>query len=138
MMDIAIQEAKRKQTPFGAVITMGEEVIVTAANTTGEDHDPTAHAEINALRELGDLTRKRHFPGYTLYTTGEPCPMCSAAACWSRIGSIYYGASIDAISQVMPQILLPSTTVIEKSGLDIPITGGLLEDECLELLSLFA
>ena len=82
--------------PFGAVITdANNKVIAVASNTVLKDHDPTAHAEMNAIRlackELGthDLT------GCTLYATGYPCPMCLSAIIWANIKTVYYGCTAE-------------------------------------------
>ncbi len=78
--------------PFGAVIEKDGKIISACSNSVTPDNDPTAHAEVNAIRaacrELGtfDLT------GCTLYSSCEPCPMCLSAAYWARVGKIVYAA----------------------------------------------
>ena len=79
--------------PFGAVIVRAGEVIATAVNRVTENNDPTAHAEVSAIREacrkLGDF----QLPGCTIYTSCEPCPMCLAAIYWSRCEAIFFGGT---------------------------------------------
>ena len=79
--------------PFGAVIVRGGEVIATGVNLVTSTNDPTAHAEVVAIRAacraLGDF----QLTGCVLYTSCEPCPMCLAALYWSRCDAIFYGNS---------------------------------------------
>ena len=133
LMQLAISEAERHGTPFGAVLAMGDEPVVTTVNTTSKDHDPTAHAEINAIRELGKLTQKTNFPGYTLYSTIEPCPMCASAIVWSNIKRLVFGASINDIKTYIPQITISCSYIFSRSDLDVEVSGGVLSGECLEL-----
>jgi tRNA(Arg) A34 adenosine deaminase TadA len=82
-----------KGGPFAAVIARGSEVVGEGANSVTATHDPTAHGEVNAIRaackKLGTFT----LVGCALYTSCEPCPMCLAAAYWSRLDAIYFGCS---------------------------------------------
>ena len=76
--------------PFGAVIVKGGEVVAEAHNTVLSDNDPTAHAEINAIRAASAKLGTFSLEGCEIYASGEPCPMCLAAIYWSRLGRIYY------------------------------------------------
>jgi len=79
--------------PFGAAIFDSEgNIIVVASNSVLRDHDPTAHAEVNAIREAGRVLGTHDLSGYTLYATGYPCPMCLGAIIWSNITHVIYGA----------------------------------------------
>lgn len=100
MIQLAIDEGRRYQTPFAAVITMGMEVAATTHHTTGDD-DPTAHAIVNGLRELANLTREITFPGYTLYSTVEPCLMCAGACMHSQLGEIYFGITQKSAAEIL-------------------------------------
>ena len=80
--------------PFGAVIVKNNEVIAIASNTTLKDNDPTAHAEINAIREACQKLKTYDLTGCTLYATGYPCPMCLSAIIWSNIKEVYYGTNL--------------------------------------------
>lgn len=96
-MTIALQEAKaaatRGEVPVGAVIVGPEGIIAQAGNRTRERNDPTAHAEILAIRAACALLGQERLTGYDLYVTLEPCPMCAAAIGNARIARLYYGAS---------------------------------------------
>ncbi|WP_461362363.1 M15 family metallopeptidase [Candidatus Darwinibacter acetoxidans] len=102
VLDEALEKsvARARQTmneniggPFGAAIIDPEgNVVVVASNSVLRDHDPTAHAEVNAIREAGRVLGTHDLTGYTLYATGYPCPMCLAATIWSNITHVIYGA----------------------------------------------
>jgi tRNA(Arg) A34 adenosine deaminase TadA len=78
--------------PFGAVVVRNGEVIWRGHNHVVTNNDPTAHAEVIAIREACRVLDTFDLTGCDLYTTCEPCPMCYAAAWWSRITTIYYGS----------------------------------------------
>lgn len=97
-MDQALEEARaaalRGEVPVGAVVVSPEgRVVARAGNRTRELCDPTAHAEILALRAACAAAGSERLPGHDLYVTLEPCPMCAAALSNARIARIYYGAS---------------------------------------------
>ena len=97
-MDEALAEARaaaeRGEVPVGAVIVSpGGEVIARAGNRTRELNDPTAHAEVLAIRAACAAAGSDRLPGHDLYVTLEPCPMCAAAISFARIGRLYYGAA---------------------------------------------
>lgn len=95
-MDIALSEARaaadRGEVPVGAVILRGGEVIAQAGNRTRELCDPTAHAEVLAIRAACAALGQERLTGCDLYVTLEPCPMCAAAISNARISRLYYGA----------------------------------------------
>ena len=79
--------------PFGAVLVRHDEVIAEAVNTFHLSGDPTAHAEISAIRSACATLGHFHLTGCTLYTSSEPCPMCLSAAYWARIERIVFANS---------------------------------------------
>ncbi|MCL2297919.1 MAG: nucleoside deaminase [Proteobacteria bacterium] len=79
--------------PFGAVVARDGEILAEGKNRVLVSHDPTAHAEIEAIRAACRQMRQWHLPGATLYASSEPCPMCLAAAYWARIERIVYANS---------------------------------------------
>jgi len=97
-MDAALVEARKAATrgevPVGAIVVDPEgKIVAQAGNRTRELNDPTAHAEILAIRAACDLVNSERLVGYDLYVTLEPCAMCAAAIAASRIGRLYYAAS---------------------------------------------
>ncbi|MEH2215380.1 nucleoside deaminase [Nostoc sp.] len=133
-MRLALAEAKEGDAPYGAVIVKDNEVVAVAHNTVRRDNDPSAHAEINAIRSLTAKLKNPSLEGYSIYTTGEPCPMCATACVWSGLSEIVYGASIqDLISVNQSQINISCEEVIDNSFRKIKVTKGVLKNECLEL-----
>ncbi|RCJ14709.1 tRNA-specific adenosine deaminase [Nostoc sp. ATCC 43529] len=133
-MRLALAEAKKGDAPYGAVIVKDNEVIAVSHNTVKRDNDPSAHAEINAIRSLTAKLKNPSLEGYSIYTTGEPCPMCAAACVWSGLSEIVYGASIqDLILANQSQINISCEEVIAQSFRSIKVTKGVLKDECLQL-----
>ena len=96
-MEQALEEAKaaalRGEVPVGAVVVHAGAVVARAGNRTREFADPTAHAEVLAIRAACAALGSERLTGHDLYVTLEPCPMCAAAVSAARIGRLYYGAS---------------------------------------------
>ena len=97
-MEMALDEARaagaRGEVPVGAVVVSpGGVVVARAGNRTRELCDPTAHAEVLAIREACAAAGAERLPGHDLYVTLEPCAMCAAAIAAARIGRLYYGAA---------------------------------------------
>ena len=80
--------------PFGAVVVKDGEIIGRGFNQTVLTHDPTAHAEIVAIRDAGKNSQNYRLDGCTMYSSCEPCPMCLAAMYWAGITTLYYGCSM--------------------------------------------
>ena len=98
-MQIAVKEAKSgiKNShggPFGAVIVKNNKIISKAHNTVLKDQDPTCHAEMNAIRSAAKKLKTFNLKDCEIYTTSEPCPMCSAAIQWARIKNVYFGCTV--------------------------------------------
>jgi tRNA(adenine34) deaminase len=95
-MDMALEEARaaaaRREVPVGCVIVRDGGVIARAGNRTVADRDPTAHAEMLAIRDAAAFLGSERLDGCDLYVTLEPCAMCAAAASFARIRRLYYGA----------------------------------------------
>src|ERR1700760_1556121 len=96
-MDLALKTAEKAgksgEVPIGCVIVRNQEVIATAGNRTLTDRDPTAHAEILAIRSAADKLGSERLTDCDLYVTLEPCTMCAAAISFARIRRLYYGAT---------------------------------------------
>jgi len=96
-MDLALEAAKKAtqsgEVPIGCLIVRGSEVIAVAGNRTLADHDPTAHAEILAIRQAAAALGSERLVECDLYVTLEPCTMCAGAISFARIRRLYYGAA---------------------------------------------
>ena len=98
-MQMAIDEAREGISqghggPFGCVIVKDGKVLAKGHNRVLKNHDATAHGEITAIREAGQILGTHDLSGCTLYTTGEPCHMCLCAILWANIDKVYYGCTI--------------------------------------------
>lgn len=134
LMRVALAEAKQGDAPYGAALVKDGEIAIAAHNTVKRDRDPSAHAEVNAIRLLAKKLNSTSLEGYTLYTTCEPCPMCATACVWAGISEIVIGASIkDLIALGISQIDLSCEEIIAQSFRQIKVTKGLLKADCLSL-----
>ena len=138
-MDQAIALAKEVGTlgeiPVGAVIvnSMGK-VIATGVNRKERDQDPTAHAEIVAIREAARVLQDWHLNGCTLYVTLEPCPMCAGAILQARVGTLVYGADDPKAGAIRTVANLPDSPV---SFHKLEAIAGIRERECQDLLQVW-
>jgi tRNA(adenine34) deaminase len=96
LMGLALEEARRclqwDDVPVGAVVARGEDVLARAGNQRERRGDPTAHAEVLALREAAEKSGTWRLDGCTIYVTKEPCPMCAGAMVLARVDRLVYGA----------------------------------------------
>lgn len=97
-MKLALDEAKKGVAsgdggPFGAVVVCNSEIIASAHNMVLKNDDPTAHAEIQAIRKACKILGSPLIPDCEIYSTCEPCPMCLSAIMWARIPTVYYGCT---------------------------------------------
>lgn len=133
-MRLALEEAKKGDFPFGAVIVREGKVAARGRNLGIQTNDPTAHGEMVAIRQFVSLHAAAELKGATIYTTGEPCPMCMSAILWCGFGRMVYAASIKELSARIGQIMMTSKSVAEAAPFQrIEITGGVLAREALAL-----
>jgi len=96
-IQLSLDNLKLGGGPFGAVIVKDGEIISASANSVTRDNDPTAHAEVKAIREACKALNTFDLSGCTIYTSCEPCPMCLGAIYWAHLDNVYYGNNkIDA------------------------------------------
>jgi tRNA(adenine34) deaminase len=132
-MKAALKEAKtafeKQEVPVGAVVVCNDIIIARAHNLTETLHDPTAHAEMQAITAATNYLGGKYLTDCMIYVTLEPCPMCAGALNWSQISGLIYGADDEkrGYSTISSALLHPKT-VIKK---------GILKNECSELLVRF-
>jgi tRNA(Arg) A34 adenosine deaminase TadA len=141
-MSLAIAEAREGiaagQTPFGAILVRGGQVIAASHNTVWRDRDPTAHAEVNCIRGAARALAAIDLSGCAMYSTCEPCPMCLAALHWAKVDRVVYGAtSADAAAAGFSEFHVDARTLAELGGSPIRLEGGLLRQQCAELFTLW-
>ena len=108
--------------PFGALVVKDGVIISKAGNSVAPDNDPTAHAEINAIREACKKLGSFDLSGSLLYTSCEPCPMCLAAAYWAKIDKIYFSANRhDAAKAGFSDAFIYDQFALEMSERSIPM-----------------
>ncbi|MEW7978686.1 MAG: tRNA adenosine(34) deaminase TadA [gamma proteobacterium symbiont of Phacoides pectinatus] len=129
---LAQQAAEQGEVPIGAVVVRDGAIIGEGGNRPIGDHDPTAHAEVVALRDAARRVGNYRLPGTILYVTLEPCPMCAGAMVHARVGRVVYAAS-DPRSGAAGSVfdLLPSDGRFNHRT---EAEGGLLAEACGELL----
>jgi tRNA(adenine34) deaminase len=138
MMALAIERAREAEdhgdVPIGAVIARGDEVLATAGNERELRADPTAHAEILAIRAAAEALGGWRLPATTLYVTLEPCAMCAGAIVLARIPAVVFGApdpKAGAAGSVLNVLAEPALNHRPE------VAGGVLEAECAALLTSF-
>ncbi len=147
-MQAAIVEAQKGkaagEAPIGAVVVQNSEIIAATHTSLNAMHDPSAHAEMLALREAAQKMRNRYLQGAVLYTTLEPCPMCMSAAIWAKCDAVVFGATQeDAVaadqqpgrSTSLRQIRIKAKFVSERGVPEVRVIEEFMRDECLLLLT---
>lgn len=120
--------------PFGAIIVMDDEIIGRGWNRVIASNDPTAHAEINAIRDASQHLGRFHLQGATLYTSCEPCPMCLSAAYWAKIEAIVYAADERDAAAIGFDDLVIRKALQQPIGARQMASRQILRDESLSLL----
>jgi len=138
-MSLAIQQARSAgqldEVPIGScVVGLDGQLIAAAFNRSITDHDPTAHAEILAIRMAGERLTNYRLIGTTVYSTIEPCAMCAGALVNARINRLVYGAKDERFGAVDTHFGIGLTDALNHR---IEVVGGVLEDECRSLMQNF-
>lgn len=120
------------EVPVGAVIVDNQNnLIAVAENRRERDKDPTAHAEILALRAAGQVLQTWHLNNCTLYVTLEPCPMCAGAIILARLGLLVYGADEPKTGSIRTVANIPDSAC---SNHRLPVLAGIMESACRQQL----
>ncbi len=137
-MHLAIEQARsaalRGEVPIGAVVVLDDRILAAAGNRTITDCDPTAHAEIVALREAAQRAGNYRLIGASLYVTIEPCAMCAGALVQARIARLIYGAD-----EAKGGAIRTCMHVLDAPALNhrVEVTPGVLAEESVRLLRAF-
>ncbi len=141
LMREAIAIAADSDFPFGAVIVRGGDILSRGPNLGRQLNDPTAHAEMVAIRRFLAARPAEELKGATIYASAEPCPMCMGAILWCGLNRVVFGASLEQVAAKygrQPQIGMPALDVARTMAdaapfLKVEITGGVLAPEALAL-----
>jgi tRNA(adenine34) deaminase len=133
-LQAAKEAAERGEVPVGAVVARGEEILAVAANEREATKDPTAHAELLAIRRAAGALSGWRLTGCTLYATLEPCPMCAGAAHAARMDRLVYAAPDPKAGYAGT---LHDTPADARLNHTIAVEKGLLEAEAAEMLRTF-
>ncbi len=140
----AINSAEAGDYPLGAVIVKDDKIITTGYQTVKREFDPVnGHAEIDAIRKACRKLKQHYLKECTLYSTHEPCPMCTSASIWAKIDTIVYGASREDMIKHMRkkidenfswrQIDISCKTVIDQGSPQPKLIPHVLREKCLKL-----
>ncbi|MBC8047489.1 MAG: nucleoside deaminase [Fimbriimonadaceae bacterium] len=116
------------EVPIGAVIVIDNQIIAKAHNLVERLHDPTAHAEMQAITQACNYFSAKYLPDCTIYITLEPCTMCATAIFWAQIAKLIFGAYDDKLGFTKHKNILYPKTIYE---------GGVMESECSALIKNF-
>jgi len=131
---LAAKAAERGEVPVGAVLVHDQQPVGEAWNQPISSNDPTAHAEIAALRHAGERLGNYRFPGATLYVTIEPCTMCVGAMIHARIDRLVFGAREPKAGAVVSQNQLLDHPAMNT---EIRYAEGILAEQCSQIISEF-
>jgi tRNA(adenine34) deaminase len=122
-------------SPIGCVIVLDGTVIAAERNHVADRHDATAHAEITAMRVAGQAFENGELRDATLYTTLQPCGMCTMASIWAKVGRIVYGAGREDVHSMYFEARHIDTIDFIRNAYrdDLTIEGGVLKEECARL-----
>lgn len=124
-------------SPFGCdiVATATGKRLYRGVNNVRREFDPSAHAELRAVRRACKKLRATSLAGFTLYTTCEPCPMCMGSILWAGVDRVIYGATISDAAKHCWQIYVPAKTLAKKSDMSCEVIGPVARKECYALFT---
>ncbi|GAB7089301.1 nucleoside deaminase [Marinifilum fragile] len=135
-IEMAKESKKKGNLPFGCILVNKDgEVVLKGENTINTDNDCLAHAEINLIRKASKIYNYSYLNSCSIYTSDEPCPMCTSAIYWSGIGKLVYGLSKKRYYEIVGRdnpnwvFEMPTRELLEKGGRKLEVIGPLLEEE---------
>lgn len=145
-IELARQSANTGNYALASLVALDGRIVAEQGSTLARGVDPSAHPEMVAIRNAAAALNNRYLPGAVLYTTLEPCPMCTSVAIWAKFGGVVFGATQDdalAWSSKHPdplftwrQILVPCEHIVAHGHPQPWVRRGVLRDQCIELFSL--
>ncbi|NDI36406.1 nucleoside deaminase [Chengkuizengella sediminis] len=137
-IEVALEARKNGNQPFGAILVKQDKIVMTGENKINNDNDPTYHAEIGLIskycfeNKISDLTE------YTLYSSCEPCVMCSGAMVWSSVGRLVYSVSYEQFAKISgSNIMISCNEVFEKSPNQPKVVANIINEEGLKVFEGF-
>ena len=135
IIDVALQDHQEGRHAIGALVIKDDEILAIGGATVFTDNDGTSHAEINVMREAMKKLNSCSLKDCYLYTTYEPCPMCTSAAIWAKMKGIVYGASReDPNVNFAWRVNIPAAEVVERSSPKLELYSEFMREECKQLL----
>lgn len=131
---LAYQARDNGDHPFGALLVYEGKVVLTAVNTVNSERDVTRHAELNLVSEACRLFVPEQLAQMVLYTSTEPCAMCTGAIVWAGICTVVYGCSAERLGEMAGgSFVVPCRQLLALGGVDTAVIGPLLEDEAAQV-----
>lgn len=138
-IELSMSAVAHGNEPFGAVLVKDDEVVFSNENQIYTKHDPTYHGEAGLIRDFCAQTGITDLSKYTLYSSCEPCFMCSGAMVWTKLGRLVYAASNDDLEKILGNNggCNCSQIVFDNSFWQPKVTTGILRDESIEILTAY-
>jgi len=137
-IELAQSAVEKGNHPFGALLVKDGEIILTAENSVHTENDCTRHAELNLVSQAVRQFDEAILNQSTLYTSTEPCAMCSGSIYWSGIAAVVFACSVEGLASITGgNLLLPCREVFSRGQRQIEVIGPILEPESIELHKTF-
>ncbi len=138
-IELSMSAVAHGNEPFGAVLVKDDEIVFSNENQIYTKHDPTYHGEAGLIRDFCTQTGITDLSKYTLYSSCEPCFMCSGAMVWTKLGRLVYAASNDDLEKILCNNggCNCSKIVFDNSFWQPKVTTGILRDESIEILTAY-
>ncbi|QLG50930.1 nucleoside deaminase [Natrinema halophilum] len=132
-VDLSKAAVENGNTPFGSLLVIDDTVVRTAENTTLTDDDVAAHPEFKLARWAASELEQAEREACTMYTSTEPCPMCTSAIVYAGLDRVVYSVSVESLASIRDDgvIEIPSAEVVDRADASTTVDGPILEDEGL-------
>jgi len=133
-IEISKDSVNNGNHPFGALLVHNGKIILEAENTVHTSNDETCHAELNLVSQANKLFDKATLNNAVLYTSTEPCAMCTGAIYWSGVATVVYACSVEKLAEVAGKgLAIPSRQIFASGVRKVEVNGPLLEEEAAEV-----